>query len=149
MRRPARNATPRKTGISVTAVPRSGCLAMSRSGTTGEDAAGDQVAGVARPPPVLAEVHRQDQGDHDPAELGRLEVERADRNPPLGAHLGRALDEHEQQQRAERAVQGQRVLGQHAVVERQEDQEGDETDRQRVDLGSDLRAGMAALGRVT
>ena len=106
-----------------------------------------EVAGVARAAAVLAEEHRQDQRQHDAAELRRLQVERADRNPALRAHLRRALEQDEEQQHAQPAVEEQRVLGQHPVVDRQADEQRDEAEDQRVDLGPDLRPGVAAAGQ--
>ena len=100
-RSPARYAMPRNTGISVTAVPRSGCLAMSSSGTAVKMPPMIEVAGVASrragsrrsTSPGSARATMR-------AELRRLQVERPDRDPALRAHLRRALDQHEEQQRA-------------------------------------------------
>ncbi len=113
---------------------------------SGEDAAENEVAGVRRAPPVLAEVHRQQQRDADPGELGGLQVKRPDRDPALAAHLRLPLHEYEDEQRQERSVDEQGVLRQHPVVHRQADQQRDETERERVGLGPHLRR-RAAAGR--
>ena len=94
-----------------------GLLGDEQQQDAGEDAACHHVAGVARPAAILSEVHGQDERQHHPAEFRRLQVERADRDPALRAHLGRALQEHEQQQRQQPAVEEQRVLREHPVVE--------------------------------
>ena len=66
-------------------------------------------------------------------------------NGPIGiqrwpAHLRLPLDQHEDEQHEQAAVDEQRVLGEHAVVDRQADEQRDQPEAERVDLGPDLRS---------
>ena len=131
----------------MTAVPRSGCLAMSSSGTA-----------VKMPPrtrsPVLLAPRRfspkniaRISASTMRAELGRLQVERTDVDPALRAHLRRALEQHEEQQREQAAVEEQRVLREHPVIDRQADEQRDQAEAERVHLRADLRPGVPLRGR--
>jgi hypothetical protein len=112
---------------------------MSRSGTPAKRPAIARVARVLRATPVLAEEHRENQRDDEPAELGRLQIERTEIDPALGTHLGRSLEEHVHQHRDQAAVNQQRVLRQHPVIDREAHDERDEADDERVDLRPELR----------
>ena len=89
---------PKHTGTSVTAVPRSGCFADENERHEEEESGDDEIAVIAGAAAVLAEVHGENEREHHPAELGRLEVEETERNParrPAGADTA---DEHVQQE---------------------------------------------------
>ena len=91
-RSPARYAMPRNTGMSVTAVPRSGCFAMSSSGTAMNSPPMMRSLVFRAPrrfsPKYMARIERQ---RHAP-ELGRLQVERTQVDPPLRAELGGSFE---------------------------------------------------------
>ena len=111
-----------------------------------EDPADHQVAGIAGPAAVLAEVHGDHERDRETAELGRLKIEGAQIDPALRAELRRPPEKDEQQQADETEVEDQRMLGQHPVVERQKDEQGGEAEHERVGLRPHLRPRVTAVG---
>jgi len=114
-----------------------------------EEPADDEIAGIAGAAAVFAEEHRENERDGEARKFRRLQIEGADIDPALRAELRRALQQHEHEKAAETEIQEQRMLGEHAVVEHETDEQREQAERQRVHLSSHLRARMAiAIGQV-
>ena len=134
--------------MSVTAVPRSGCLAMSRSGMAVKMPPRMRSPVFFAPRRFSAKYIARSSATRNPGELGGLQVEPPDRNPALPAHLRLPFHQHEDQQHEQAAVDEERMLGQHAVVHREADDEREQPEAERVELDQHLRVGAPAGRRV-
>jgi hypothetical protein len=98
-----------------------------------EDAADREVA-PGRSAAVFAEELGQHERDGDLGELGRLQVEARERNPPPGAHHGGAEEQHVDQQRQDGEVDQVRLVGERAIVQAQRHHHHGQAEDDGVDL---------------